>query len=246
MANEVQVSLENSEGLKRTLRIEVPAEQIDSEILQRLRKIGKQAKIQGFRKGKAPLPVIRKNYGESVKHEVLGDVMQSSYSEALKKEELIPAGNPSIDAGEYKTGSDYVYTATLEVYPEVELSDLSKITAEKQVADIEDADVDVIIENMRHQKSTWETVNRAARENDKVVIDFEGKIDGEVFPGGKAESSPVVIGEGRMLPDFETGIVGIKAGETRNVDVKFPDEYHAEDLRGKTAVFEISAESVAY
>ncbi len=244
MSNQLQVSLENSEGLKRTLRVEVPAEQIKTEVNKRLKQVAKTAKLKGFRKGKVPMPVIRQNYGESVKHEVIGDVMQSSYAEALKQEEIVPAGNPSIDAEQHKDGENFVYKATLEVYPEVELSDISKISVEKMTAEIADSDVDMIVENMRQQKADWETVNRMSRLEDRVVIDFEGKVDGEVFEGGKAENTPVVLGEGRMLPDFEQGMVGIQAGETREVEVGFPEDYHAENLQGKKAVFEISAISV--
>jgi trigger factor len=244
MSSEVQVSLQNSDGLKRTLRVEIPADKIDSEITKRLRKVGKKAKLKGFRPGKAPMNVIRQNYGADVRNEVIGEMMQSSYSEAISKEALMPAGNPVINPDEHSPGEAFAYTAILEVYPEISLQGLESLKIERPVASISDEDVDLIIQNMRHQKANWETVNRKARENDRVTIDFEGKIDGEVFPGGKSESSPVILGEGRMLPDFEKGLVGIKAGETRNVDVNFPDDYHSEDLKGKKAVFEISAEVI--
>ena len=244
MSNELQVSLENSDGLKRTLRVEVPAEQIKSEVSKRLKQVAKTAKLKGFRKGKVPMPVIRQNYGEAVKQEVIGDVMQRSYTQALKKEDIVPAGNPAIDADEYKDGESFVYKATIEVYPEIKLADMSKLTVEKVVAEIADADVDMIMDNMRQQKATWETVNRMSRADDRVVVDFEGKVDGERFEGGKAENTPVIIGEGRMLPDFEQGMIGIQAGETREVEVAFPEDYHADELKGKKAVFEISAISV--
>jgi len=244
MANELQVSLEKSDGLKRILTVEVPSEQITSEVTKRLKKVAKTAKIKGFRKGKVPMPVIKQNYGEAVKHEVIGDVMQKSYAEAIQQQDIVPAGNPSIDADEYKDGESFTYKATIEVYPEVELADLSNIKVEKLDAEIQESDVDMIIDNMRSQKANWETVNRVSRKADRVVIDFEGKVDGEVFEGGKAENTPVVIGEGRMLPDFESGVVGLKAGETKDIEVGFPEDYHAENLKGKTATFEISVISV--
>lgn len=244
MSNELQVSVQNSEGLKRTLRVEIPADNIDKEISRRLKQVGKKAKLKGFRPGKAPMNVVKQNFGDDVRNEVLGELMQSSYIEAISKESLQPAGNPNINPEEHKPGSNFVYTANLEVYPEVELKGLDSLKIERPVATITDEDVKLIIDNMRHQKATWETANRKARENDRVTIDFTGKIDGEAFPGGSAESTPVVLGEGRMLPDFEKGMLGMKAGEVREIEVTFPDDYHAEDLKSKKAIFEISAEVV--
>ena len=244
MATELQISLENSDGLNRTLRVEIPAENIDNEVTKRLKGVGKKAKIKGFRPGKAPLKVIRQNYGAEVRNEVIGDMIQKSYSEAVVKEKLNPAGNPDIKPDVSKEGSNFAYTASVEVYPEIELQGLDALNIERPIVEIKDADVELIIENMRHQKSQWETATRKARKGDRVTIDFVGKIDGEEFAGGKAESTPVVLGEGRMLPDFENGMEGIKAGEVREVEVQFPDDYQGEELKGKKAVFEISAEVV--
>ena len=244
MAAELQISLENSDGLNRTLRVEIPAENIDNEVTKRLQGVGKKAKIKGFRPGKAPLKVIRQNYGAEIRNEVIGDMIQQSYSEAVVKEKLNPAGNPNIKPEVSAEGSNFAYTAIIEVYPEIELQGLDSISIERPVVEIQDADVALIIENMRHQKSTWESATRKARKGDRVTIDFVGKIDGEEFAGGKAESTPVVLGEGRMLPDFEKGMEGIKAGEVKEIEVQFPDDYQSEELKGKKAVFEISAEVV--
>ncbi len=244
MAAELQISLENSDGLKRTLRVEIPAENIDSEVTKRLHTVGKKAKLKGFRPGKAPLKVIRQNYGAEVRNEVLGDMIQKSYSEAVVQEKLNPAGNPDIKPELSDEGSNFTYMATVEVYPEISLQGVDSLSIERPVVEIQDTDVELIIENMRHQKSQWEAATRKARKGDRVTIDFVGKIDGEEFAGGKAESTPVVLGEGRMLPDFEKGMEGIKAGEVREVEVQFPEDYQAEDLKGKKAVFEISAEVV--
>lgn len=244
MAAELQISLENSEGLNRTLRVEIPAENIDGEVTKRLKSVGKKAKLKGFRPGKAPMKVIRQNYGAEIRNEVLGDMIQKSYSEAVVKEKLNPAGNPNIQPEVSDEGKNFTYIATVEVYPEIELQGLDALAIERPVVEIQDKDVALIIENMRHQKAVWEAETRKARKGDRVTIDFIGKIDGEEFPGGKAESTPVVLGEGRMLPDFEKGMEGIKAGETRQVDVVFPEDYQAEELKGKTAIFEISAEVV--
>jgi len=244
MAAELQISLENSEGLNRTLRVEIPAENIDNEVTKRLKSVSKKAKLKGFRPGKAPMKVIRQNYGAEVRNEVLGDMIQKSYTEAVVKEKLNPAGNPNIQPEISDEGTNFTYKATLEVYPEIELKGLDALEIERPVVEIQNEDVELIIENMRHQKAEWEAATRKARKGDRVTIDFLGKIDGEEFAGGKAESTPVVLGEGRMLPDFEKGMVGIKAGETREVEVVFPEDYHAEELKGKTAIFEISAEVV--
>lgn len=244
MAAELQISLENSDGLNRTLRVEIPAENIDNEVTKRLQSVGKKAKIKGFRPGKAPLKVIRQNYGAEIRNEVLGDMIQKSYSEAVVKEKLNPAGNPDIKPEISNEGSNFAYTAIIEVYPEIELQGLDSLNIERPAVEIQDADVELIIENMRHQKSQWESATRKARKGDRVTIDFVGKIDGEEFAGGKAESTPVVLGEGRMLPDFEKGMEGIKAGEVREIEVQFPDDYQSEELKGKKAVFEISAEVV--
>ena len=244
MAADLQISLENSDGLNRTLRVEIPAENIDNEVTKRLQSVGKKAKIKGFRPGKAPLKVIRQNYGAEIRNEVLGDMIQKSYSEAVVKEKLNPAGNPDIKPEISNEGSNFAYTAIIEVYPEIELQGLDSLSIERPAVEIQDADVELIIENMRHQKSQWESATRKARKGDRVTIDFVGKIDGEEFAGGKAESTPVVLGEGRMLPDFEKGMEGIKAGEVREIEVQFPDDYQSEELKGKKAVFEISAEVV--
>lgn len=244
MAADLQISLENSDGLNRTLRVEIPAENIDNEVTKRLQSVGKKAKIKGFRPGKAPLKVIRQNYGAEIRNEVLGDMIQKSYSEAVVKEKLNPAGNPDIKPEISNEGSNFAYTAIIEVYPEIELQGLDSLSIERPAVEIQDADVELIIENMRHQKSQWESATRKARKGDRVTIDFVGKIDGEEFAGGKAESTPVVLGEGRMLHDFEKGMEGIKAGEVREIEVQFPDDYQSEELKGKKAVFEISAEVV--
>lgn len=240
----MMVSVESGSGLERRMRVQVPAESIEKEIESRLHSIGKKAKLKGFRPGKAPLHVIRKQYGPQVRKEVLSEMIQSSYSEAVGQEKLRPAGGPRIEAGALEQGKDLEYTAIFEVYPEFEIQGLDKISIERPQADITEADVDDMIAKLQRQKATWESVERAAAKPDRVRIDFEGRIDGEVFEGGTAKDAPVELGAGKMLKDFEAGLAGILAGEERQIEVRFPDDYHAPELVGKNAVFAVKAHSV--
>ncbi len=238
------VSVETVNKLERRMKVQVPADKIETEVDSRLRSVGKRAKLKGFRPGKAPMNVIRKQYGSQVQQEVLSEVIQSSYSEAISKEQLRPAGGPRIETSKFQSGQDLEYTAVFEVYPDIEVKGLDKIKVEKPVAEVSESDIDDMIEKLRRQKASWETVDRAAAAPDRVVIDFEGRVDGEVFEGGVAEAAPVELGAGKMLPDFESGLEGIKAGEEREITVRFPDDYHAENLVGKTAVFSVKAHRV--
>ncbi|WP_405223992.1 trigger factor [Lentisalinibacter sediminis] len=232
----MQVSVEATGNLERRLRVEVPAERINKEIENRLRRVGKTAKIKGFRPGKVPAKVIRQRYGDQVRQEVLSEMMQTSYSEALQRESLVPAGGPQIQPE--KAGDEgLVYTATFEVYPEVELADLDKISVSRPVVEITPADVDQMMENLRRQKAEWETVERPAAEGDKVIVDFEGSIKGEPIENGKGEKIPVILGEGRMIEDFEKALTGVAAGDEKTFKVKYPKDYPAEDLAGKKAEF---------
>ncbi|WP_405229907.1 trigger factor [Lentisalinibacter sediminis] len=236
MSENMQVSVEATGNLERRLRVEVPAERINKEIENRLRRVGKTAKIKGFRPGKVPAKVIRQRYGDQVRQEVLSEMMQTSYSEALQRESLVPAGGPQIQPE--KAGDEgLVYTATFEVYPEVELADLDKISVSRPVVEITPADVDQMMENLRRQKAEWETVERPAAEGDKVIVDFEGSIKGEPIENGKGEKIPVILGEGRMIEDFEKALTGVAAGDEKTFKVKYPKDYPAEDLAGKKAEF---------
>lgn len=242
---DVQVSVESAEGLERRLRVNVPAHHIEREVRSRLKSVRQNASIKGFRPGKAPDSVIRQRYGEQVRREVLQDLLQSSYAEAVNREKLQPAGSPRIDAEEITEGSDLVYTAILEVYPEFQLAGIDSIEVERPEAQIADADVDGMIESLRRQRADWQPVERESREGDQVTIDFEGLLDGEPLKGGSGTEVPVVLGAGRMLPDFEQALYGVKGGEVKQFDVGFPADYHAEDLRGKTARFTATVREVA-
>ncbi len=238
------VTVESVSNLERRMKVQVPAAKIEDEIDSRLRSVGKRAKLKGFRPGKAPMNVLRQQYGPQVRQEVLSEVIQSSYSEAIGKEKLRPAGGPHIEASKIIQGEDLEYTATFEIYPEIEIRGLGNIKVERPTAEVEESDVDDMIEKLRRQKASWETVDRAAKAPDRVVIDFEGQVDGQVFEGGVAKEAPVELGAGKMLPDFEAGLEGIVAGEEREISVRFPDDYHAEELVSKTAVFTVKAHRV--
>lgn len=242
---EVQVSVESEEGLQRRIRVSVPAGRIEREVEAKLRSVRQTARLPGFRPGKIPERVIRQRYGDQVHREVLEDVLQSSYAEAVNQQKLRPAGGPEIEAEQIEPGKDLSYTATFEVYPDIELSGLEGLAVERPEASVSDADVDAMIENLRRQRGHWHPVDRPAREGDRVIADFEAAIAGEPVPGGKGEQVQVILGAGRMLPDFERGLAGGSSGEQREFPVRFPDDYHARDLAGKTADFVARLHEVA-
>ena len=239
----MNVTVESTGALERRMRVEVPAERIESEVAARLKSVGKTAKIKGFRPGKVPARVVRQHYGKQVRQEVLGEVMQKSYSDAVRQEKLRPAGGPKIET-EKDDGETFAYVATFEVLPEVELKDLDKIKVDKPEVDIRDEDLDDMLLSLRKQRASWEAVERKSKDGDRVVVDFTGSIDGEEFQGGTGKEIPVVLGQGQMLPDFEKGLKGIKAGDEKTIKVKFPKDYHSEDLAGKKAKFAINTHRV--
>ncbi len=241
----MQVSVETISGLERRLVITVPAAQIDEKVTERLKQTAKQVRIDGFRPGKVPLRIVKQRYGASARHEVIGDVIQSSFFEAVHQESLNPAGMPSVEPGESSEGEDLKFTATFEVYPEIAIGDLAQVSVEKPVAEIQEADIDKMVETLREQNKQYVEVERAAADGDQVVIDFKGMIDGEAFDNGSAEGHTLVLGSGAMIPGFEDGILGMSAGETKIIDVKFPENYQAEELKGKDTQFEIKVYKVS-
>ena len=239
----MQVSVETTQGLERRMTVGVPAETVNDEIKKRLKQLASTQRIPGFRPGKVPLTVIKQRYGKPVRHEVLTEVMQRSFYEAIVQEKLTPAGPPRVEPRDGE-GELFEFDAIFEVYPEVAVSDLSSLELEVVNAEVADADVDIMLDTLRKQRADWEKVRRMAKKGDMVVIDFEGSIDGETFEGGKGESVSVVLGEGKMLPDFENGLLKIKANEERDIEVSFPEDYQAEALAGKTATFKIKTHEV--
>jgi trigger factor len=235
----MQVSVESTQGLERTLTITVAADVFEKEYDGRIRHLSKTQRVDGFRPGKVPASVIAKRFGDAIEHEVAGEVMQRNFFEAVMAEKLSPAGAPTVAPKVRAKGEDFVFTAKFEVYPEVTLNALEELVVEKESAQVTDVDLDKMIETLRKQHATWSSVEREAANDDQVTLDFEGSIDGEVFEGGNAEAFQIVLGSNRMIPGFETGILGKKAGEEFTIDVNFPEEYHAENLKGKAAQFAI-------
>ncbi len=240
----MQVSVEAGEGLERKLTVQVPAETVESEVNNRLNSLKGTIKIDGFRPGKVPLKVIKQKYSGTILQEVAGELMQSTFREALSQENLSPAGDPVIKAQDLILGQVMEYTATFEVYPEVALAPATDLTVEKAEASVEDTDVDNMIDVLRKQKMDWAEVDRASATDDRISIDFVGSIDGEKFDGGSANDMPMVLGAGQMIPGFEEKLTGMKASEETTFKVPFPEDYAAKDLAGKEAEFAVTVKKV--
>ena len=235
----MQVSVETIEGLERRLTITVPAETVNDEVKSRLRHIAKTQRINGFRPGKVPPSVIQKRFGKDVRQEVAGDLMQRNFVEAIVAEKINPAGRPQF-VEKSAAGSDSIeFEATFEIYPEVELKDLEKIAVERPLVEVTDKDLDEMFVTLQKQHQTWKENKRKTKKGDKLTINFTGRIDGEEFEGGKAEDFELELGASRMIPGFETDIIGMKVGEEKTIKVTFPEDYHAENLKGKEAEFDI-------
>ena len=241
----MQVSLETTSGLERRLTVGVPAEQVENEVENRLKQAARNVSIKGFRKGKVPMSVVKQRFGAGIRQEVVGDVISRSFYAAVQKENVKPAGQPSIQPKQLAAGKDLEYTATFEVYPTVALSDLSVFELTKFKAEVTEADVDNMIEVLRKHQATWSPVDRAAADGDQVNINFVGTKDGVEFAGGKADNHNLVLGSKSMIPGFEEGIVGLKAGEEKVISVTFPEDYQAEELKGAVAQFAITVNSVS-
>ena len=240
----MQVSIETTSGLERRLTVGVPAERIESEVDSRLQKAAGNVRLPGFRPGKVPMKVMRQRFGAGVRQEVLGEVMSQTFQEAVVQEKLRPAGQPSIEARSLEAGKDLEYVATFEVFPEVDVVEIKGFDIEQPVAEVTDADVDNIIEVFRKQQGSWQTVEREARDGDKVNINYTGTRDGEAFEGGSAENSDLELGSGRMIPGFEDGIVGMQAGQEKTLQLNFPEDYHKEDLQGVAVEFAVAVNAV--
>lgn len=240
----MQISVENTGALERRMNIQVPAQRVAQAIDDRLKSLSRTVRINGFRPGKVPVTVVRKQYGAAVRQEVIEGLVQTTFSEAVAGQKLNPAGGPRIEEFKADEGQDLSYRAVFEVYPEIQLTGVEGLVVNRPTVEVSDADVDAMIDNLRRQQATYVKADRAAQDTDRVTIDFEGTVDGVAFEGGKGSNFPVTVGAGRMLPEFEAGLLGMKAGETRNVTVNFPADYAAANLAGKTAIFAITAHSV--
>ena len=241
----MQVSVESTSALERRMTIGVPAERIETEVNKRLQQTARRAKIPGFRPGKVQMSVIRQRYEDAARQEALGDVIQATFYEAVVEQKLNPAGAPAVEPKVFEKGKDLEYVAIFEVFPEFQVSGLEGIEVERLQADVADSDIDSMLEILRKQNTRFEKVEREAQNGDQLNIDFVGKIDGEVFAGGSAKGTSLVLGSGRMIPGFEEALVGVKAGEERVITPTFPEDYQNLDLAGKTAEFAVTVNSVS-
>ncbi|MCV6615995.1 MAG: trigger factor [Cellvibrionaceae bacterium] len=241
----MQVSIETTSGLERRLTVGVPAEQVEGEVTKRLQEAAKTVHLNGFRKGKVPLKVVKQRFGAGVRQEVLGEVMSRSFYEAVQQEGVNPAGQPSIEPKEMGEGKDFEFVATFEVYPEIELGDLASIEVTKLKAEVGDKDVDNMIETLQKQQGEYKEVRRKAVKENQLNIDYVGTKGGEEFEGGKAEGQDLVLGSNSMIPGFEDGLIGAKKGEEKVLNLTFPEDYHAEELKGAEVEFAVKVNSVS-
>ena len=241
----MQVSVETTDGLERKMTIAVPSVQVDSAVNARLQEAAKSVRLNGFRKGKIPFKVIKSKFGKGVRQEVVGELMSQTYYDAINQESLKPAGQPKIEPTNIEEGKDLEFVATFEVYPEITLPDFNKLEVERLNADINDTDIDEMIETLRQQRQTWEVIEREAADQDMTNIDYLGKKGGEEFEGGAAQGTNLVLGSERMIPGFEAGIIGKKAGDEFTLSLEFPTEYHNDVLAGAAVEFDITLNSVS-
>ena len=240
----MRVSVETTSALERRLTVGVPAERVDAAVVNKLQEAARNVRLPGFRPGKVPMRVMKQRFGAGVRQEVLGEVISQSFQEAVISEQLRPAGQPTIEARNFVAGQDVEYTATFEIFPTVELKEISGLKVEKPVAEVAEGDIDDIIEVFRKQQGKLVVVERAAAEGDTVVIDFEGFRDGEAFEGGAAQGTSLELGSGRMIPGFEDGLIGASAGEERTLNLTFPEDYQQKDLAGAAVEFKVTVSEV--
>ena len=240
----MQVSVESTGSLERRIEVSVPKEQIEQAVDERLKKVSRTAKLKGFRPGKAPIKVIRQQFGAQVRQEVVGDLVQTTFTKAVTEAKLVPVTGPRIEPIATAPGEDLKYRATFEVFPEVKLAKVEGLPVNRPVAEVTHADIEAMVQNLREQRPKFEAVDRESREGDRVTMDFQGQLDGKGFEGSEGKDVAVVLGAGRMLKDFETGILGVKADEKKQIAVRYPDEYHNKDLAGRTAEFSVHVKKV--
>lgn len=241
----MQVSVETTSQIERRITIQVPAGEIDEAVNTRLKETAKNVRLNGFRQGRVPMAVVRQRYGQSVRNEVVGEVMRERYVRAITDEGFNPAGYPQIEPVVNEAGKDFEFVATMEVYPEVELASIEGTEVERPVVEVTDADVDEMIDTLRKQNATYEEVDSAAEDGDQLTIDFQGYLGDEPFEGGSAEGHELVIGSNSFIPGFEEQLIGAKAGDEKTITVTFPEDYQAEHLAGKEATFKVKVHKVS-
>jgi len=243
--SKMQVSVELTNGLERRMTVAVPAERVDKEVENRLKTLSRTAKLAGFRPGKVPMKVITSKYGPQVRQEVLDEVTQRSFQEAVMQEKLHLAGRPRIEPRLNESGKDLEYTAVFEVFPGIKLAPIDKIKIDKPVAEITEKDVDNMLQKMRKQRAGWDAVERPAALDDQVMIDFKGTIDGKEFEGNEGTNVPLILGSKRFIEGVEEQLLGVKAGDELSIKVTFPEDYHVKDLAGQPASFTIKVHAVS-
>ncbi|MBI3044591.1 MAG: trigger factor [Betaproteobacteria bacterium] len=242
----MQANLETLSALERRLSVALPSAEIESEVESRLKRLSRTVRMHGFRPGKVPFKVVAQQYGTQVRQEVLGDAMQKSFGEAVRQQNLRVAGFPRFELKPVTEGvAELHYSATFEIYPDIALGDISGASIERPLLEVGEIEVDKTLEIMRKQRTRFEPAEHAAESGDRVMIDFRGTLDGAEFQGSSATGQQAVLGEGRLLPDFEGNLTGMKAGESKTFDVRFPDDYHGREVAGKTARFEVTVKQVA-
>jgi trigger factor len=240
----MQVSIETTSGLERRMTVELPADRFESEVASRLKQAAKQVRLPGFRPGKVPMKEVRRRFGAGVRQEVAGELMQNSFFEAVRAEDVKPAGMPNLEPESLEATDAFRFTATFEVFPEVEIADLSKLEVERPTAEITEADIDTMIERLREQRKEFRAKDGAAGDGDQVTLDFTGYLGDEAFEGGTAEDAQIVIGSGRMIPGFEEQLEGTSAGDEKSFEVTFPEDYQSEQLAGATVRFDVRVKAV--
>ncbi|SER53833.1 trigger factor [Nitrosomonas sp. Nm51] len=241
----MQSNVENLGALERRIDISIPQDQIQEEVDKRLKQLAKKVKMHGFRPGKVPLKLVSQRYGAEVQQEVLGDALSKKFSEVVKEHNLQVAGYPRYETKQNNDNpAQYAFTARFEVYPEIVVGDLSQLSIEKPVTQLAAEDVDKTIEMIRKQHVQYQTADRAVIEGDRVKLDFNGKLGGKDFEGGKGEDIYLVVGEENFIKDFEAALIGMQADEEKTFDVVFPEDYHGKEIAGQTIIFDVKLKSV--
>jgi trigger factor len=240
----MQVSVTTTRGLERRVEVAVPAKEVASEVEERLRRLSRTARLKGFRPGKAPYAVVRKQFGDQVHAEVIGDLMRSSFAEAVSQEQLKPATGPRIEPIALEPGSDLKYAAVFEVLPEVSVKPFEEIAVERPTAKVTEADIDAMLESMRRQRPVFTPVERAAQTTDRVTVDYDGRIDGKPFEGGEKRDATFILGSGQVLEELDAALVGVKAGDTLTVSVSYPPNHPSTTLAGQTAQLAVTLKKV--
>jgi len=231
-------------ALERRIDLTVDLADVEKQVSERLKRLGRTVKMAGFRPGKVPLKMVEQSYGPQVRNEVLGESVESAFSKSVQEQNLRVAGYPNIEPKEASAEGQMEFVATFEVFPDVVIGDLAAAELERPQLSVGDAEVDRTIDVLRKQRTSYEKTDRASQSGDRVVVDFTGRKDGEVFEGGQASDFSVVVGGGQMLPEFDSALVGLSVGDLKSFDLTFPAEYQAANLAGQTVQFEITLKSV--